>query len=88
MPYIEGDLISGKFDSSEKIFSLQKVKNFSIQTNLNEKLTNHLYSYLKVHEQDEDGIILTLYDQIPIMITRNEVKKLLKDLERVKLLFH
>ena len=88
MPFIKGDLISGQFDSGEKVFSLQKVKNFPIQTELTERLTDHLYRYLKVNEQDEEGLILTLYDQMPIMITRNEVQQLLRDLERVKTLFH
>lgn len=88
MPHIEGNLISGQFDKEEKVFSLQKVKNFSIQTNLNETLTNHLYSYLKVNEQEESGVILTLYDQVPILITKNEVKQLINDLDRVKTFFH
>lgn len=87
MPYIEGELITGQFNRSENIFLLQKVKNFVLQTNLNEKLTNHLYTYLKVNEQDEDGLILTLYDQMPIMVTQNEVKQLVSDFEKVKALF-
>lgn len=88
MPQIEGNLISGQFDNEEKVFSLQKVKNFSIQTNLNETLTNNLYSYLKINEKEESGVILTLYDQVPILITRNEVKQFINDLERVKNFFH
>lgn len=84
MSFIEGDLISGIFDRNQNVFSIQKVKHFEIQSILDENLTNHLYRYLKLNEQEEEGIILTLYDQLPIMITKNEIGQFLNDLERVK----
>lgn len=88
MTYLQGSLIAGKFDNEQNLFYVQQVKQFPIESNLNEKLTNSLYNYLQINQQDEDGLVLTLYDQMPIMITKNEIEQLMKDLDKVKSLFH
>jgi hypothetical protein len=88
MTYLQGSLIAGKFDNEQNLFYVQQVKQFPIESNLNEKITNSLYNYLQINQQDEDGLVLTLYDQMPIMITKNEIEQLMKDLDQVKSLFH
>jgi hypothetical protein len=46
-----------------------------------------VYHYLKKHENDPDGQIVTLYDQLPVRLTQAEINQLLSDLERIKSLY-
>ncbi|PLR80765.1 hypothetical protein CVD25_08290 [Bacillus canaveralius] len=87
MQPISGQIISGEFDHVHNHFSVQKVKNLSTLSVLNEQQISMLYRYLKLHENEEDGQIVTLYDQIPVMLTQFETKLLLRDLERVQQLY-
>ncbi|QDP41930.1 hypothetical protein [Radiobacillus deserti] len=85
---IEGQIISGEFDSTVNEFSLRKVKNVSTVTTIKENQLTNLYHYLKKHENDIDGQIITLYDQIPILLTQEEVHLFLKDLDQVQSMYH
>ncbi|MEH6991270.1 hypothetical protein V7075_01000 [Neobacillus drentensis] len=69
-------------------FSLQKVKNFETESVLNEDQLNNIYHYLKKHQHEEDGQIITLYDQMLVRLAQNEVNQLIVDLEKVMSLYH
>ncbi|WP_079508914.1 hypothetical protein [Mesobacillus jeotgali] len=86
--FIEGKIISGTFDQSINEFSLQRVKTFETQSIFKECQMESVYNYLKKHEKDPDGQIITLYDQMPVRLTQAEINHLLTDLERVKSLYH
>lgn len=60
--FMKGNIIAGEFDSTINEFSLQKVKNFETESVLNEDQLNNIYHYLKKHQHEEDGQIITLYD--------------------------
>jgi hypothetical protein len=87
MQYIEGNIISGEFDKTINVFTLQKVKNLFTETTLKEKQVEDLYGYLKKH-QNEDGQIISLYDQLLVRLSQDELKILLTDLEIIKSMYH
>ncbi|MEY2193298.1 hypothetical protein AB7942_11205 [Neobacillus sp. BF23-41] len=86
--FLQGTIISGEFDSSMNEFSLQKVKNFNTESVLKENQINNIYHYLKKHQHEEDGQIITLYDQMLVRLAQNEVNQLIVDLEKVMSLYH
>lgn len=86
--FVEGKIISGEFDQSLNEFSLQRVKSFETQSIFKECQMESVYKYLKKHENDHDGQIVTLYDQMPVRLTQSEINELISDLERVMSLYH
>lgn len=88
MSDLNGHIISGVFDDEINQFSVSKIKDFSTQTVLNEKQTRSLYYYLKSHADDEDGQILTLYDQMPVKLSQHEVIHLLEDLDQLRKMYN
>lgn len=86
--FMKGNIIAGEFDSTINEFSLQKVKNFETESVLNEDQLNNIYHYLKKHQHEEDGQIITLYDQMLVRLAQNEVNQLIVDLEKVMSLYH
>jgi hypothetical protein len=86
--FLQGTIIAGEFDSSMNEFSLQKVKNFNTESVLKENQINNIYHYLKVHQHEDDGQIITLYDQMPVRLSQTEIKELICDLERVMSMYH
>jgi len=86
--FIQGSIIAGEFDSMMNEFSLQKVKNFDLESVLKENQINNIYDYLKKHQDEEDGQIITLYDQMPVRLSQNEINQLISDLEKVMSMYH
>ncbi|MCM3574217.1 hypothetical protein M3172_13565 [Mesobacillus subterraneus] len=86
--FMQGTIIAGEFDSSMNEFSLQKVKNLNAESVLKENQLNNIYHYLKKHQHEDDGQIITLYDQMPLHLTQNEINELICDLERVMSMYH
>lgn len=84
---LQGNIITGVFDAETSAFEIQKVKSFTTQSILNKNQCENLYNYLSLHEEDEGGQIITLYDQMPLMLTRQEICSLKKDLENIKKLY-
>ncbi|KAA6450534.1 hypothetical protein P9D34_17295 [Bacillus swezeyi] len=88
MANIEGQIMSGDFDDEMNVFSLKKIKQFQTQTSLKENQLQALQQYLKQHEHDEDGQIITLYDQMLVPLSQEDIKALLHDLSKVQSLYH
>lgn len=86
--FMQGTIIAGGFDSSMNEFSLQKVKNLNTESVLKENQLNNIYHYLKKHQHEDDGQIITLYDQMPLHLKQNEINELICDLERVMSMYH
>jgi hypothetical protein len=78
-----GDIISGEFDEQYEQFVLQQVKHFTTETTLNENQLTALYNYLKLHQGDSSGHVITLYDQLPIRLSKGEIECFIQDLEVV-----
>ncbi len=86
--FLQGSIIMGEFDSLMNEFSLQKVKNFELESVLKENQINNIYDYLKKHKDEEDGQIITLYDQMLVRLSQNEINQLISDLEKVMSMYH
>lgn len=84
---LTGNIISGEFDELMNEFSLQKVKYFTTQSTIKESQLKTIYDYLKKHRNDIDGQIITLYDQMPIRLSQEEINLFISDLEKVQLLY-
>ncbi|TYR81473.1 hypothetical protein FZC66_06405 [Priestia megaterium] len=87
MSHMHGNIISGEFDTGMNIFTIQKVKDFFTESILKENQLNNIYNYLKAHEDENDGQIITLYDQMPVRLSQDEIKQLLHDLEQVQSMY-
>lgn len=79
-----GNIISGSFDEDRKEFNLQQVKHFHTETTISEEQLDNLYQYLKEHKDDAEGQIVTLYDQLPVRLSQEEISLLLSDLEAIQ----
>ncbi len=86
--FLNGTIIDGIFDSSVNEFTLQRVKNFDTQSVLNETQINNIYQYLHLHRDNEDGQIITLYDQLPLRLSKEESNQLIGDIEKVMSMYH
>ncbi len=82
-----GDIISGEFDEHMNEFSLRKVKYFTTESTIRESQLKSLFDYLKKHRNDTDGQIITLYDQMPIRLSQEEINLFISDLEKVQMLY-
>lgn len=84
---IEGTIISGEFDFSMNEFSIHTVKHFYTESTLKEKQLLLLYEYLTKHKDEDGGQFVTLYDQLPVHLTRRDLNDLIGDLQKVKSLY-
>lgn len=84
---LTGNIISGEFDELMNEFSLHKVKYFTTESTIKESQLKSLYDYLKKHRNDIDGQIITLYDQMPIRLSQEEINLFISDLEKVQLMY-
>ncbi|WP_261130755.1 hypothetical protein [Bacillus sp. Marseille-Q3570] len=85
---LNGNIISGDFDQVNNEFMLEKVKQFTTESALNEKQLNALYEYLNKNTGVTDGLILTLYDQMLVHLSQEDISQFLQDLNEVKSLYH
>lgn len=84
---LTGNIISGEFDELVNEFSIQKVKHFTTESSIRENQLKSLYDYLKKHQNDTDGQIITLYDQMPIQLSQEEVNLFIRDLEKIQSMY-
>ncbi|GIO22230.1 hypothetical protein [Oceanobacillus sp. J11TS1] len=85
---LTGNIISGEFDERVNEFSIQKVKHFTTESSIKENQLKSLHDYLKKHQNDADGQIITLYDQMPIRLSQEEVNLIINDLEKIQTMYH
>ncbi len=85
---VEGNIISGEFDEQKNEFALQKVKHFTTESILKEYQLNDLYDYLIIHKLEADGQVLTLYDQMPVLLNQKEIHEFIDDLKKIRSFYH
>jgi hypothetical protein len=83
MSRIEGRIISGEYDREKNVFTIQKLKQFFVESVLQPHQLQHLSDYLKNH-QDEEGQVLILYDQMPVKLSQEEIKQFIADLDQIQ----
>jgi len=84
MSWIEGSIISGEYDKEMNVFTIQKLKQFSVESVLEPHQLQYLSDYLKNHQNDEEGQILILYDQMPVKLSQEEIKQFIADLDEIQ----
>jgi hypothetical protein len=87
MQSIKGEILSGEFDEIDNVFTLRTIKSLQTETTLKKNQLESLYAYLDNH-LNEDGQVLSLFDQLLIRLSQEEVKTLLTDLESISRLYH
>jgi hypothetical protein len=85
--HIQGNIISGDFDETSNEFYIQQLKGFETGSVLTKDQFTKLYHYLKQHEDQPDGQIITLYDQMPVLLTQLQIKQLIKDFEQLQTMY-
>ncbi|WP_100399067.1 hypothetical protein [Bacillus sp. FJAT-44742] len=85
---IQGNIIAGEFDEKMNEFTLQEIKYFATQSTLRINQFNTLYEYLCKHQNESDRQVLTLYDQMPVYLTKKEIRQLIEDLRTIKPLYN
>lgn len=78
--------MSGEFDMNAQEFTIQKNKNWYTETVVKEEQVEKLYAYL-IRNMEAEEQILTLYDQLLVRLTKDEISQLLSDLENVVSLY-
>ncbi|UTR09885.1 hypothetical protein MM300_18665 [Evansella sp. LMS18] len=81
---VNGQIISGEFDESANQFVLQQIKHSQTESALTEKQLNTLCDYLNKHRDEPEGQIVTLYDQLLVPLSQEEVVQLLSELEELR----
>ncbi|MEC5425731.1 hypothetical protein QGM71_19870 [Virgibacillus sp. C22-A2] len=85
---VEGNIISGEFDQVNGEFILQRVKHFPTESTLKRNQFNSLYNYLEKHKNDGEGQILTLYDQLLVRLSPEEITVFMDDLDDIRPMYH
>ncbi|WP_163970277.1 hypothetical protein [Oceanobacillus halotolerans] len=81
---VEGNIIAGTFDQLRDEFTVERVKHFTTQSTLNNKQLDAVYNYLDKRKGEVDGQVLTLFDQLPVQLTQEEIHDLLDDLKQIR----
>lgn len=85
--HIKGNVIKGELDKKRNEFSLQHIKQFVTASIINVNQFRSLYDYLKKHRDDHEGQILTLYDQMPVHLSAEDIHLFIEDLENLQPLY-
>ncbi|WP_053363127.1 hypothetical protein [Bacillus sp. FJAT-27251] len=80
----EGKMIAGEFDGSTNEFVLQRIKHHYTETTLNKGQMQKVLSYLEKHRH-EGGQILSLFDQMLVRLSGEEVALLSSELAEVQI---
>ena len=79
---LDGHIISGELDQSNNEFVIQHVKHLDTVSAVEKNQLELLYHYLS--KQDEaDGHVVTLNDQVLVKLNQKEIDALLEDLEMI-----
>ncbi|WP_010648902.1 hypothetical protein [Oceanobacillus massiliensis] len=80
MENFSGKIFSGEFDHGKDMFYLTQVKNLQTTSILSEQNLTQLNHYLS---KQTDSCMITINDQMPILLKEPEVAELLLDLTRI-----
>jgi hypothetical protein len=84
MSWIEGRIISGEYDNEMNVFTIQKLKQFFVESVLQPHQLQQLSDYLKNQQNEEKEQVIVLYDQMPVKLSQEEIKQFIADLEEIQ----
>jgi len=76
-----GNIFSGTFEQMDEVFYLKKVKHLPTRSVLSEHQLNQLNNYLK---KQSESCMITVNDQMPILLQKEEISQLLLDIENIQ----
>jgi hypothetical protein len=82
--HVEGIILSGNIDSEAHEFVVTKVKNVSTQSVISLDQLQSIYRYLLHKGERGEPTMVTINDQIPVMLNAEENQQLLHELERIQ----
>ncbi len=82
MDQYEGNLLSGEWDAESSHFVLKRVKQIEVQSVLSQGQFERLQQYLANHGVEE-SVMITLHDQIPIIVSSEQRGDLDSDLHSI-----
>jgi hypothetical protein len=85
---VEGSILSGNLDCDSREFVVTRVKNVSTQSVISFDQLSSIYKYLAKSRNGIEPFMMTINDQIPVMLNSEENKQLLHELERIQHLIH
>ncbi|MCP8616148.1 hypothetical protein [Salirhabdus salicampi] len=83
MQRFEGQLIHGECDLNSNEFLLTQVKNIDTQSIINDRQMKTLYHYLMKTNEEQESCVITVNDQIPLMLNKEDVPLMLHDLQQI-----
>lgn len=83
MESYNGDFLSGEISLDRKEFTIKMIKNTPTYSVWSEQQLHEMYEQLtKLKSSGEDSLVITS-GMLPILLNRNEIEKLHKDLSEV-----
>ncbi|QHS22485.1 hypothetical protein GWK91_05750 [Virgibacillus sp. MSP4-1] len=83
METYQGQLIKGEFSIQENEFIIQEIKHLETQSILQSSQIEALHEYLIKQIQDDESCVITVNDQMPVRLSREEAEVLLQDLDKL-----
>ncbi|MRH42096.1 hypothetical protein GH741_05330 [Aquibacillus halophilus] len=78
-----GHIFSGNFSKDDHSFYLKRVKHLDTQSTLSTKQIAQLRVYLTQKDELNESCTITVNDQIPLLLNKEEVHELLQELETI-----
>jgi hypothetical protein len=85
---VDGVILSGTIDNSSHEFVITRVKNVSTQSVISFDQLRSIYNHLSKNGDSKEPFMMTINDQIPVILNIEENKQLLQELESIKYLIN
>lgn len=75
-----GKIVAGEVDLTDQSFYLRQVKSLETKSQMSEQQLNQIYQYLS---QQNDTCMLTINDQIPVLLQEDDISAFMNDLTQI-----
>jgi hypothetical protein len=75
-------IFSGEIDMSSQEYTLKEIKNVTTQSVISKQQLQSLHRYLS-RQKGEESVIITINDQIPLMLNQLETEQLLHEINQI-----
>ncbi|MCA1030211.1 hypothetical protein LCL95_04060 [Bacillus timonensis] len=79
---LEGELVNKNVLTGDVTFEVNKIKQLEVKTTLDSEQLRSIYQYLQKGREEEYQII-TIDDQIPIRLSKEETNQLSRDIQAI-----
>jgi hypothetical protein len=78
-----GNVLEGEYQKLDNQFFIKQIKNISTESTLTPKQIDNLTRYLGHQISHNEGCIITVNDQLPIQLTKQDATSLHQDLTEI-----